>query len=517
MFSSGMAIPYFAQLIANSKVVRFALALPSSSFSYLIALILGLFFVRLFFYVFYASKTWKKKEDLTFQDLNNLCVKTNQKLPFFTILIPALEEAEVIASTIQRVAQINYPSDCYQIRVIVDEKEKLRAKSNQITTRQVVEDLINKFRNQPQCPKLNLLEVPYDFDGYLNGQCLSKEVPSTKGRALNYALSQKDEITDFYAFFDAEAGPNPGSFLAVAKSYLLNNKNIVFQLPVYQIRNFWSLNAFCKVAALSQCFSHQYVLPFIFIFMPFIGGTNLFIHRSVILKNGGFDNTILTEDIELGVRLYVEQDLWPIYLPYPSTEQTPPTLSAYHKQRYRWGFGLMQTMQKLFRQLKETQEQKSKEKHQRIKKMIYSLSVHGPIDWILYYPLTLAATLLFLMRVFKSAFISFILYHFSTLTLVPWNPLNDALSLILVFIPIPTLVFLIVLLKHYWSYINHATATFTDKRKQLINLAFFVLFGAPLSMSYYVFPYVHAFFNFVFHPHQQTVWIKTQRTKEVLT
>jgi len=169
----------------------------------------------------------------------------------------------------------------------------------------------------------------------------------------------------------------------------------VFQLPVYQIRNFWSLNAFCKVAALSQCFSHQYVLPFIFIFMPFIGGTNLFIHRSVILKNGGFDNTILTEDIELGVRLYVEQDLWPIYLPYPSTEQTPPTLSAYHKQRYRWGFGLMQTMQKLFRQLKETQEQKSKEKHQRIKKMIYSLSVHGPIDWILYYPLTLAATLLF--------------------------------------------------------------------------------------------------------------------------
>jgi len=91
------------------------------------------------------------------------------------------------------------------------------------------------------------------------------------------------------------------------------------------------------------------------------------------------------------------------------------------------------------------------------------------------------------MRVFKSAFISFILYHFSTLALVPWNPLNDALSLILVFIPIPTLVFLIVLLKHYWSYINHATATFTDKRKQLINLAFFVLFGAPLSMSYYVF------------------------------
>lgn len=63
-----------------------------------------------------------------------------------------------------------------------------------------MEDLINKFRNQPQCPKLNLLEVPYDFDGYLNGQCLSKEVPSTKGRALNYALSQKDEITDFYAF-----------------------------------------------------------------------------------------------------------------------------------------------------------------------------------------------------------------------------------------------------------------------------------------------------------------------------
>jgi len=510
-----MAIPYFASLMTKSGILHFLLSIPSSILSYIVALILSTFFIRLFFFYFFALKIWRKVEKFKIEDLEKICAATNQKLPFFTIFIPALNETEVIGNTILTMAEINYPHNLYQIQVIVDEKEKLKAQPNKPTTRSVVEEMIEKFKTLYPELKLTFTEVPYDFDGQSGGKCLGVEVPSTKGRALNYALSNIPKETDFCVFYDAEAGPNPDSFLAVAKNYLLDNKKLVFQLPVYQIRNFWSLSVFSKAAALGQCFSHQYVLPFIFLFMPFIGGTNVFIHRQFIenIENSeGFDNTILTEDIEIGVRLYTHFNQWPIFLPYPSTEQTPPTMKAYHWQRYRWGYGLMQTLRKLFLELKDKTIEKAK--RSKIKKMILSLTFHGPFDWIIYYPLTLSASLLFILRIFKSIFSSILLYRFSLISSIPWNPVNDIFSFVILFFPIPSLLFLSYLLKHYWPYTNFHGAEKKSIRKQLFEWVVFMLFGAPIITSYYVFPYVHAFINFLLNPSRKAIWIRTKRTQE---
>jgi cellulose synthase/poly-beta-1,6-N-acetylglucosamine synthase-like glycosyltransferase len=514
MFSSGMAIPYFAQLMSGSRILHFILSIPSSIFSYIIAVILGIFFIRLFSYFLWGSKKWKHIEKISINDLEKIRLATNQKLPFFTIFIPALDESEVITNTILKMANINYPLNLYQIQVVVDEKERLKAKSGQITTKEAVEQMIEKFKTQSPELKLSFIEVPYDFDGKINGQRLGYEVPSTKGRALNYALNYLSEETDFCAFFDAEAAPNSDSFLAVAKAYLLDHKKQVFQLPVYQIRNFWSLSAFCKVAALSQAFSHQYVLPFIFLFMPFLGGTNMFIHKSLLEHKEGFDNHLLTEDVELGVRLHVDFNQWGVYLPYPSTEQTPATIKAYYRQRYRWSYGLMQTIKKLFLELKD--KNLEKEKRWRIKKMILSLTIHGPVDWAIYYPLILSATSLFILRIFKMIFSSFILYRFSSMVVIPWNPLNDLLSFIVVLIPIPSFILLSLLLRHYWKYINFTGHNKKDIYHQLIDLGLFMFFIAPIIAPYYVFPYVHAFFNYLKNPNRRAIWVKTKRTRETL-
>lgn len=514
MFSTGMAIPYFAQLMSGSQILHFILGIPSSIFSYIVAIILGIFFIRLIFYFLLSSKKWKHVEKISINDLEKISIANKQKLPFFTIFIPALDESEVIANTILKMVDINYPSKLYQIQIVVDEKERLRAKSDQITTRDVVEQMIEKFKTQFPELKLTFVEVPYDFDGKIGGKCINQEVPSTKGRGLNYALSNIPLGTDFCVFFDAEAAPNSDSFLAIAKNYLLDNKKLIFQLPVYQIRNFWSLSVFCKIAALGQCFSHQYVLPFIFHFMPFIGGTNMFIHRSLIENSEGFDNNILTEDIEIGVRLYTDLNQWPVFLPYPSTEQTPPTMKAYYRQRYRWGYGLLQTIKKLFSELKD--ENLEKEKQWRIKKMIISLIINGPLDWIIYYPLALSATLLFMLRLFKTFFVSSVLYRFASLTTIPWHPLNDVLSLIVMFIPIPILILISILLKHYWSKINFSGISSQEIKKQLLKMGSFILFGAPFISSYYVFPYIRAFINYIKNPNRRAIWVKTKRTRENL-
>lgn len=514
MFSVGMAMPYFAKIISTSKILHFILSIPSSIFSYIIALILGIFFLRLLFYFIFSQKVWRKKKPISFKDIEKISLATNQKIPFFTIFIPALNEAEVIGNTILKMTEINYPRNLYQIQVIVDEKERLQAKPDEITTREVVEQIREKFKIQFPELKLTFTEVPYDFDGNVKGKCIGQEVASTKGRALNYALSNIPPETDFCVLFDAEAAPHPDSFLAVAENYLLDNKKLVFQLPVYQIRNFWSLSAFCKVAALGQCFSHQYVLPFLFLFMPFIGGTNVFIHKQLIEQSGGFDNSILTEDIEIGVRLYTHLKQWPVYLTYPSTEQTPPTLKSYYRQRYRWGYGLMQTLGKLIKELKDSTL--DKEKKWRIKKMILSLGIHGPFDWLIYYPLALAATILFIIRLFKIFYSSFLLYHFSNLTVIPWNPLNDFLSLLIVLIPLPTLILLLILLKHYWRNINFTGFSRQEVLRQLRNMILFIIFLAPFLASYYVLPYIHAFVNYLKNPQHKAVWVRTKRTKETL-
>ena len=224
----------------------------------------------------------------------------------------------------------------------------------------------------------------------------------------------------------------------------------------------------------------------------------------------------MTEDTEIGVRFYINFNQWAIYLPYPSTEQTPATIKAYHRQRYRWGYGFMQTMKKLFHRLKNEIPHDEKAKRWRVKKMIAVLAIHGPIDWIIYYPLTLAITLLFILRVFKMFYSSFLLFHFSALTVIPWNPLNDFLSLIVVLIPIPSLIFISILLKHYWKKINFSGLERQNILHQLLDLVLFMFFIAPIFASYYVFPYVHAFINYLKNPQRKAVWVKTKRTKETL-
>jgi cellulose synthase/poly-beta-1,6-N-acetylglucosamine synthase-like glycosyltransferase len=513
MIGSALALPYLVRLLVVSKILRFILLIPSSYFAYFIGIILLLFFLRIFFYYLVSLKYWLRKEKITFEQIEELSNKTHKKIPRFTIYIPAREEADVIDKTIYRLTKINYPYNYYDVVIITDEKERRKKEKNKLITQEVVLNTIEKLKKEIPDFKVIMLEVPYDFDGQINGQCIGYEVPSTKGRALNYALSKIPLETDFCAFFDAEAGPNPDSFLAVAKNYLLKN-NLVYQLPVFQVRNFWHLTLFCKIAALSQCFSHQYALPFIFWFMPFLGGTNMFIHKSLLENQEGFDNKILTEDVELGVRLYVHFNQWGVYLPYPSTEQTPATLKAYFRQRHRWGYGLMQTIYKLIQQYKEIDKKAEPDKARKILKMINSLMIHGPIDWIIYYPLVISATIIFATRLFKTIFASILMYRYSSLGLIPWHPVNDFMSLLVMLIPIPTLILILIFLKKYWHYINFSNITPKEIRKQLLQLAAYIFFVAPFLASFYVYPYVKALIDFLKNPHYKAVWIKTQRTKE---
>ncbi len=232
--------------------------------------------------------------------------------------------------------------------------ERLAATYREIypTTQDIMERKLREFAGRRDLPALKHVVVPYDFDGHLGGKRLGVEVPSTKGRALNWALDFIDGRSVWCGFYDAESRPDPRVMLYVAHKVLEAREwdvepPRIFQGPVFQVRNWYEMGPFCKIASLYQAIAHDWYLPALFQRLPFVGGTNLFVEAKLLRQIGGYDHTSLTEDLELGTRAYLMQDAWPEYLPYPSSEQTPPTFVGFYRQRLRWATGHLQVMAKV--------------------------------------------------------------------------------------------------------------------------------------------------------------------------
>jgi cellulose synthase/poly-beta-1,6-N-acetylglucosamine synthase-like glycosyltransferase len=216
------------------------------------------------------------------------------------------------------------------------------------TTQEIVERKRKEFAGLRNLPALKHVIVPWDFDGDVDGVCTGHFVPSTKGRALNYAFRFADDRSVIWGFYDAESRPDRDVLLYVAwRRLTVGDQFQIAQGPVYQIRNFWKTGPLCKIAGLYQAVSHEWQIPYLLRSIPFIGGTNIFATRDLMLKIGGFDHTVLTEDMELGARAWLKGGAWPEFLPYASSEQTPPTFMGFYRQRLRWGSGYLQVYDKI--------------------------------------------------------------------------------------------------------------------------------------------------------------------------
>lgn len=254
------------------------------------------------------------------------------------------------------------------------------------TTQDVVEERMEALAAAKAAPRrfpaVKHVIVPADCDGEYPGKRTGREIPSTKGRALNWALSYTDPKSAGYGFYDAESRPDPRVLLYVAARRLSGDPSArILQGPAFQVRNFFQMSAFCKVACLYQAIAHDWYLPALFKRLPFVGGTNLFIDRTLLERAGGFDPDSLTEDLELGVRTYLKCDAWPEFLPYPSSEQTPPTLLGFFRQRLRWGAGHLQVMDKV----RATPSYRGP----KVRGIMHTLWLKGQFEWVLYQTATL--------------------------------------------------------------------------------------------------------------------------------
>jgi glycosyltransferase XagB len=168
--------------------------------------------------------------------------------------------------------------------------------------------------------------------------------PVNKPHGLNAALAHARH--GVVAIFDAEDEIHPEIF-SIVNTIMVTERVRVVQAGV-QLMNYDS-----------NWYSVFNVLEYFFWFRSrlhyharegaiALGGNTVFFGREVLDRVGGWDESNLTEDADIGLRICAAGE--PVRVVYDhryvTREETPPTLRQFVRQRTRWSQGFMQTLRK---------------------------------------------------------------------------------------------------------------------------------------------------------------------------
>ncbi len=234
----------------------------------------------------------------------------------FTILLPARHEEQVYRETIQKVYDLNYPKELMQIMAICREDDP-----RTIAEAQAKIDELGD-------PNVQLV--------------IFNDKPINKPHGLNLALqvSRGDIVT----IFDAEDEPH-SDILNIVNTTMLNEDVDVVQSGV-QLMNH-NTKWFCFLNVLEYFFWFKSSMHFFArIGITPLGGNTVFVRRELMEQLGGWDETCLTEDADLGIRLSLSHARMRIIYDdeFVTREETPHSIGQFIKQRTRWNQGFIQIL-----------------------------------------------------------------------------------------------------------------------------------------------------------------------------
>jgi glycosyltransferase XagB len=234
----------------------------------------------------------------------------------YTILLPAKNEEGVYRETIQKVYDLNYPKELIQIIAICREDDP-----GTIAEAQAKIDELGD-------PNVQLL--------------IYNDYPISKPHGLNLGLqvSRGDVIT----IFDAEDEPHL-DILNIINTTMLNEDVDVVQSGV-QLMNH-NTKWFCFLNVLEYYFWFKSSMHFFArIGMTPLGGNTVFVRRELMEQLGGWDESCLTEDADLGIRLSLAHARMRIIYDdeFVTREETPHTIAQFIRQRTRWNQGFIQIL-----------------------------------------------------------------------------------------------------------------------------------------------------------------------------
>lgn len=239
--------------------------------------------------------------------------------PVYSVFVALYREAAVVPQLVATLNRIEWPAACLDIKLIceADDKETLDA----LTAAQLG-------------PHYEVVKVP-------PGQ------PRTKPKALSYALGAARG--DYLVIYDAEDRIDPLQLEEAWRTFETGPPDIVcLQAPliITNVRENWLSALFAvEYAGLFRVLLPRLAaarLP-----MP-LGGTSNHFRRRVLQEVGGWDPYNVTEDADLGLRLYRRGYRCGV-ISRPTYEEAPAEIGAWLGQRTRWFKGWLQTWLVLMR------------------------------------------------------------------------------------------------------------------------------------------------------------------------
>jgi cellulose synthase/poly-beta-1,6-N-acetylglucosamine synthase-like glycosyltransferase len=256
---------------------------------------------------------WEKPENAW---LNHAPTVYRDPCLSFTIMLPARHEEAVYRETIQKVYDLNYPKELMQILAICREDDPGTIAEAQAK----IEELGD--------PNVQLV--------------VFNDTPINKPHGLNLALQVAHG--DVVTIFDAEDEPHP-DILNIINTAMLDEDVDVVQSGV-QLMNH-NTKWFCFLNVLEYFFWFKSSMHFFArIGMTPLGGNTVFVRRELMEQLGGWDETCLTEDADLGIRLSLSHARMRIIYDdeFVTREETPHTIEQFIKQRTRWNQGFIQIL-----------------------------------------------------------------------------------------------------------------------------------------------------------------------------
>jgi cellulose synthase/poly-beta-1,6-N-acetylglucosamine synthase-like glycosyltransferase len=234
-------------------------------------------------------------------------------LPIYSILIPLYKEELKAKAIVEAMVSMNYPKEKLDVKLIIENDDILTKRALAVLDLPLYIEVIG---------------VPYSF-------------PRTKPKALNYAIPHIKG--KFLAIYDAEDTPDPDQLLKAIYAF----RNLPDNVACLQARlNFYNADK----SLLTKLFSMEYSLWFNHLLRALsisdlpvtLGGTSNHFKVDKLAEVGYWDAYNVTEDADLGIRLYLNG--YKVHLINSVTmEESPSSIFVWLAQRARWTKGFFQT------------------------------------------------------------------------------------------------------------------------------------------------------------------------------
>tara|TARA_Y100001978_G_scaffold203386_1_gene228801 strand:- start:5435 stop:6766 length:1332 start_codon:yes stop_codon:yes gene_type:complete len=272
-----------------------------------IYILFAISFLILFYGIWVLSKN--RKVELFDKNVNQS--NFEQDIPTLDILVAARDEQNVISRLVERLFNLDYPSEKLNIFIIDDGSED--------NTPQMLKKLSEKFQ------KLKIIRR-------------NKNAGGGKSGALNHAL--KFIHGDWVLILDADAQLKKDTLLRMLHYAVHGSwKAVQLRKSVVNLNNNFLTN--CQAIEMAMDAFFQYGRLYAAGNSELRGNGQL-IKKETLLNCGSFNEETVTDDLDLSVRLLLSDAQIGILWDPPVMEEAVESLSALFAQRQRWAEGGLQ-------------------------------------------------------------------------------------------------------------------------------------------------------------------------------